>query len=69
MSAGQGIDHGPAKSDPSVVWCETFVSLQGEGPLAGQRSAFVRFAHCNLTCVWCDTGYSWDRARFCRDQA
>ncbi|MGH3900351.1 MAG: 7-carboxy-7-deazaguanine synthase QueE [Pseudonocardiaceae bacterium] len=68
MRAGQGIDHGPAESDPSVVWCETFVSLQGEGPLAGQRAAFVRFAHCNLTCVWCDTGYSWDWARFRRDR-
>lgn len=36
--------------DSALVICETFVSIQGEGPLAGQHAAFVRFAHCNLTC-------------------
>ncbi len=44
MSTGHRTDLGLGGSDPSVVWCETFVSRQGEGPLAGQRAAFVRFS-------------------------
>lgn len=53
--------------EPSVSVSEVFPSIQGEGPLCGQRAAFVRFAHCNLDCgrgegaTWeCDTDYSWD---------
>lgn len=39
---------------------ETFVSLQGEGPSAGEPALFLRLANCNLNCVWCDTRHSWD---------
>jgi organic radical activating enzyme len=43
---------------------ETFVSLQGEGPSAGEPALFIRLANCNLNCVWCDTRHSWDWATF-----
>ncbi len=38
---------------------EIFHSIQGESTLAGIPTTFVRFARCNLRCVWCDTPYSF----------
>lgn len=37
---------------------EKFLSIDGEGPTAGEIAAFIRFGGCNLSCVWCDTAYS-----------
>ena len=39
---------------------EKFVSIDGEGPMAGGLATFIRFAGCNLRCSWCDTSYSWE---------
>jgi 7-carboxy-7-deazaguanine synthase len=42
---------------------EIFHSLQGEGPLSGVRTSFIRTARCNLRCSWCDTPYSFGPGR------
>jgi organic radical activating enzyme len=39
---------------------EAFYSLQGEGRFAGMPAIFLRFAYCNLGCVWCDSRFTWD---------
>lgn len=37
---------------------EKFVSINGEGRLAGQLAIFIRFAGCNLDCSYCDTTWA-----------
>lgn len=34
---------------------EKFISINGEGELAGHLAVFIRFAGCNLQCNYCDT--------------
>ena len=36
---------------------EIFESLQGEGYNTGMAAIFIRFAGCNLNCLWCDTNF------------
>jgi 7-carboxy-7-deazaguanine synthase len=55
----------PTTTKPPLVVSEVFgPTIQGEGPHAGQRAAFVRLGGCNLTCTWCDTAYTWDARRY-----
>lgn len=42
---------------------ETFASINGEGPCAGELALFVRFQGCNLRCSYCDT--MWANAPDC----
>lgn len=42
---------------------------QGEGPHTGRVCTFVRLGHCNLSCEWCDTPYTWDGERYDLERA
>lgn len=43
-----------------LVITEIFHSLQGEGPLIGIPSVFIRLGGCiEPLCPWCDTQYAW----------
>lgn len=44
---------------------EKFLSIDGEGPSAGELATFIRFQGCNLRCSWCDTTYSWGKENVC----
>lgn len=46
---------------------EIFESLQGEGYNTGMPAIFIRFAGCNLNCVWCDTNFR-QHTRFTLEQ-
>ena len=37
---------------------EKFVSINGEGPRAGELAVFLRFCDCNLNCSYCDTRWA-----------
>lgn len=42
---------------------EIFYSIQGEGKTAGAPALFLRFAGCDVGCVWCDTREVWMKGK------
>jgi len=42
---------------------EIFYSIQGEGKFVGVPALFLRFAGCDVNCVWCDTKEVWTKGK------
>jgi Organic radical activating enzymes len=42
---------------------EIFYSIQGEGKFVGVPSLFLRFAGCDVGCIWCDTKEVWMKGK------
>lgn len=51
----------PTAETTSYLVIESFTSIQGEGVRIGRPSTFIRLAHCNLSCAWCDSTYAWKK--------
>lgn len=49
--------------DKLIDVIQVWPTIQGEGPFAGWRAIFVRFAGCDLQCSACDTDYTTGRAK------
>ena len=42
---------------------EIFYSIQGEGKFNGVPALFLRFAGCDVNCIWCDTKEVWMKGK------
>jgi 7-carboxy-7-deazaguanine synthase len=45
---------------------EVFSAIQGEGLNIGTRQIFIRFAICDLRCLYCDSVHTWKTPPTCR---
>lgn len=62
-------DPGP-EAEHRLLVSEIFgPTIQGEGLSMGVPAVFLRVAGCPLSCVWCDTPYSWDWSRHSRAES
>lgn len=52
------------REDGSLEVQSCFLTIQGEGPLAGRSSVFLRLNGCTLSCPNCDTDYTSSRTLF-----
>lgn len=54
----------PDSEEAELIVAERFgddqPTFQGEGPSCGVPALFIRLSRCNLTCIFCDTRYTWD---------
>lgn len=48
----------PARYSEQIIIHSIFETIQGEGPLCGERALFIRLWGCNLRCPGCDTEYT-----------
>lgn len=59
----------PVMDDDELLIASMFLTIQGEGPFAGQRAFFIRTSGCNFgakthACTWCDTSFAIKDGRF-----
>ena len=47
------------KGEKEVALINIFESINGEGPLSGKPTVFIRTFGCNLRCIFCDTKECW----------
>lgn len=57
MFGGNPLAKRDAGDGSRLVVHSIFGTIQGEGPFAGRPAVFVRLAHCNLACFFCDTEF------------
>lgn len=53
-------------TEPTARLIEVFSAIQGEGLNVGTRQLFIRFALCDLRCLFCDSAHTWEIPSSCQ---